>query len=156
MKFTLAQLRKLNFPYSFTEEIDLRADLIGLEDILDVKKVLVDATITEVTTDLYQIDFAITADLILECAASLKEVPYQVQTNAQELFSINPDNNEAFQITGQTLDTKEAIITNLLIAKPSKVYAEGEEFISDEEETATEEKPVNEAFKSLKDLLQEV
>ena len=36
MKFTLAQLNKFSFPYSFSEDMNLSDDLEGIEDILKV------------------------------------------------------------------------------------------------------------------------
>ena len=150
MKFTLAQLNKFYFPYSFSEDMNLSDDLEGIEDILKVLEVKVTGIITSLYEDCYKIDFTLHAKLILECAASLKEVPYTIDTTFSEKFSIDKDDEDAFLIEGQTLDTKEAIITNLLISKPAKVYAEGENFISDEE---VKEEKINPAFKSLKDLL---
>ncbi len=151
MKFALAQLKKLNMPYHYSEELDLNPDLVGVEDILQVKETKVEGIINEIDKELYEINFQVSCNLILECAISLKEVPYTLNINFSEKFSTNPDYEDSFLIDKQTLDTKEAIITNILIAKPSKVYAPGVEFISDEEEI--KEENVNEAFKSLKDLL---
>ena len=123
MKFTLAQLRKLNFPYTYTEELDLNNELVGVEDILKVQSVKVVSTIKEISVSKYEISFHIVANLVLECAVSLQEVPYQLETDAIECFSTNIDDEDSFIIDGQTLDTKEAIITNILVAKPAKVYA---------------------------------
>ena len=56
----------------------------------------------------------------------------------------------AFLIEGVTLNTKEAILTNILCEKPMSFTKEN--FVSDVEEE-TEDDNINPAFASLKDLL---
>ena len=153
MSFTLAQLRKLRMPHHFTEELDLSADLNDFEDIISVENCIVKGEIRERGIDTYMIKFEISSDLIMRCAVTLTEVPYHIDAIAEEVFSNDETLEEAFPIEGQTVDTKEAVLTNILIAKPMTIVAEGVEFESDEEYEEVEEEKINPAFASLKDLL---
>ena len=150
MRFTLAQLRKLSLPYRYEEELDLSEELAGFEDILSSSLCHVKGEIHERGFDTYEIEFQIELDLTMACSVTLESVPYHIESTAKELFSTDPS-LEAFPIDGQTLDTKEAVLTNVLIAKPMKVVAPGVEFKDEWEED--EEETVNPAFASLKDLL---
>ncbi len=153
MRFTLSQLLKLPMPYEYTEELDLTDDLVGLEGILKVLSCNVNGKISRIDDENYTIDFHIEAELVLECAISLKEVPYMVSTDCTEVFSTK-ESDETFTITKQTLDTKEAVITNLLLAKPMNVYAPGVSFEDENDEFEDEEEDkINPAFESLKELL---
>ena len=153
MRFTLSQLLKLPMPYEYTEDLDLNEDLVGLEGILKVLSCHVKGRINRIDDENYEISFHIESDLILECAISLKEVPYTVTTDCSEVFSTK-ESDETFTISKQTLDTKEAVITNLLLAKPMNVYAPGVSFEDENDEFEDEEKDdINPAFASLKELL---
>lgn len=152
MRFTLAQLRKIAMPYHFEETLDLSSDLESFEDIVSVQSCKVQAEMRERGQDTYLIKFAIEVDLVMQCAVTLQNVPYHIETNAEEIFSTDASLEDAFFIDGQTLDTKEAVLTNILIAKPMTVVAEGVDFESDESYEEPEEK-INPAFASLKDLL---
>lgn len=152
MRFTLAQLNKLQLPYEFIDDVDLKDDLIGLEGILDIKSLNVKGKIKSEFNGIYKIGFDLQCVLVLECAISLKPVEYEIETSFDEEFSLN-ENDDCFLINGQTLDTKEAIITNLLINKPVRVIADGESFDDEDDHFEEEETPSNNPFKSLKDLL---
>ena len=89
-------------------------------------------------------------DLVLEDSVTLKHFDYLIDVDAEEIFSSDESNEDAFIIDGITLDTKEALVANILINKP--MTATSAEFESDEEPEAEEEK-INPAFASLKDLL---
>ena len=150
MQLTLAQLRKLSFPYSFEEELDLSNELNGFEDIKSSSLVSVSYLIKERGIDTYLVKFKIHVDLVLEDSVSLKDVPYTIDTEEEELFTTDDSIDDAFIIEGMTLNTKEAILTNILCEKPMS-YTE-EEFESDIDEEDEEDK-INPAFASLKDLL---
>ncbi len=151
MKLTLAQLRKLSMPYHCSEELDLSNDLDNFEDIISVSPAKVLYDIKERGTDTYLVSFHVEIDLIMECSVTLKEIPYHIAAEAEELFSTDEAYEDAFMIENQTLDTKEAVLTNILIEKPMKVTAEGVSFDSDEDEPS--EKGINPAFAKLKDFL---
>ena len=152
MRFTLAQLNKLQLPYEFIDDVDLKDDLIGLEGILDIKSLNVKGKIKSEFNGIYKIGFNLQCILVLECAISLKPVEYEIETSFDEEFSLN-ENDDCFLINGQTLDTKEAIITNLLINKPVRVIADGESFDDEDDHFEDEETVSNNPFESLKDLL---
>lgn len=153
MLFTLAQLRKLPMPYKFQDDINIKDDLVGVEGILDIQNLIINGTISLIDDDSYKIAFNLKCTLVLESAISLKEIPYELDIDFTEYFS-KEDDDESFMINGQTLDTKEAIITNILINKPVNISGSDEVFY-DEDDTFEddEEDNINEAFKSLKDLL---
>ncbi len=152
MRFTLAQLNKLQLPYEFIDDVDLKDDLIGLEGILDIKSLNVKGKIKSEFNGIYKIGFDLQCVLVLECAISLKPVEYEIETSFDEEFSLN-ENDDCFLINGQTLDTKEAIITNLLINKPVRVISDGESFDDEDDHFEDEETVSNNPFESLKDLL---
>ena len=152
MKFTIAQLRKLSMPYQFSEDIDLSSDLNGLEDILKVLSTHVTETIYNRGDDSYRIDFTIDCNLILSDSITLEEIEYPINAKASEVFSTDEKEEDAFLIEGITLDTKEAIIANILCNKPMSI-TNYEDEISDVEEDNKEDDHVNPAFASLKDLL---
>ena len=90
----------------------------------------------------------------MQCSITLNEVDYVISEEGSEIFSTTDEIEDVFLIEGQTLDTKEAILTNVLINKPMTVSTEGVEFISDEEpEEDIEEEKINPAFAGLKNLL---
>jgi uncharacterized metal-binding protein YceD (DUF177 family) len=152
VKFTIAQLRKLSMPYQFSEDIDLSSDLNGLEDILKILSTHVTETVYNRGDDSYRIDFSIDCNLVLSDSITLEEIEYPIKVSASEVFSTNEDEDDAFLIEGITLDTKEAIITNILCNKPMSI-TNYEDEISDVEEDNKEDDHVNPAFASLKDLL---
>ncbi len=152
MQLTLAQLRKLQMPYKCSEELDLSKELDGFEDILSSSKVAVEYEIRERGIDTYMVNFSFKVDLVMECSITLQEVPYTIEANASEIFSNQEEIEDAILIEGQTLDTKEAVLTNILIQKPMRVVTEGVDFEDDvEEETSTD--GINPAFANLKDFL---
>lgn len=154
MKLTLAQLRKLQMPYRYSEELDLKEELVDFEDIIDTSLVHVDYEIRERGIDTYLVEFKYEVTLTMQCSITLNEVEYVISEEGSEIFSTTDEVEDVFLIEGQTLDTKEAILTNVLINKPMTVSTEGAEFISDEEpEDDIEEEQINPAFAGLKNLL---
>lgn len=150
MQFTLAQLRKLGNNYSFDETLDLSNELNGFEDIISSSLCKVHTTIKERGENTYLCQFHIEIDLILEDSNTLEEIPYNINVDAEELFSKDEALDDAFIIEGITLDTKEAILTNILINKPmstSKTSYVEEDVVEEPEEK------INPAFANLKDLL---
>ena len=148
MRFTLAQLKKISMPYSYEETLDLSADLNGLEDIIKCSPCDVKSTIMNRGDDTYKVVFDIKITLTLEDAVSLKQIDYPIEIDAEEIFSTDESDEDAFLIDGITLDTKEAIVANILINKPMSTTTE--DFVSDDD---PEEEKINPAFASLKDLL---
>ena len=151
MKWALAQLNKISMPYTFDEALDL-TELVGFENIKSVENVNVKTTIREYGEDTYQCDFVITCELGLEDSVSLEIIKYDIDTKTTELYTTNPEMNDATIIETNTLDTKEAIIAQILSEKP--VSISNHEFVDDSvDEVEEEEDNINPAFASLKDLL---
>ena len=150
MKFTLAQLRNKKFPFTYEEELDLKEDLLGFEDVLDASMCHIKTTIHERGEETYLCNFNINIDLTLKDSISLEEVPYKIETSAEEIFSTDKEIEDAIMIEGITLDTKEAILTAILIAKPMSY---SKETFEDDIEEEVEEEKINPAFAGLKDLL---
>ena len=97
-------------------------------------------------------DFHDNVNLVLEDSVTLKHFDYLIDVDAEEIFSSDESNEDAFVIDGITLDTKEAIVANILINKPMTTTSA--EFESDEVEVEdSKEENINPAFASLKDLL---
>ena len=152
MKFTLAQLRKYSMPYSFDESLDLSEELNGFEDIISAGPCNVHTVIRERGIDTYLLSFNIKVELKMQDAVTLEEIPYVIETAAEEIFTTDEEIEDAFIIDGITIDTKEAILTNILINKPMSVS--DSDFIDESEDfEESEEDNINPAFASLKDLL---
>ena len=150
MRFTLAQLRKFNMPYEYDEQIDLKSDLVGIEDIVDSSICSVHSVIRDRGDGSFKINFKINLTLTLEDAVSLSHIEFPIDIDAEEIFSDDESIEDAFLIEGITLDTKEAILANILINKP--MTTSNEDFNQEIDEEEPEEK-INPAFASLKDLL---
>ena len=114
MKLTLAQLRKLQMPYRYSEELDLKDDLVDFEDIIDTSLVHVDYEIRERGIDTYLVEFKYEVTLTMQCSITLNEVDYVISEEGSEIFSTTDEVEDVFLIEGQTLDTKEAILTNVI------------------------------------------
>ena len=149
MRFTLAQLKKYIMPYSYEETLDLSSDLEGLEDIVKSSPCVIKSTIYDRGDDTYKVSFNIKITLTLEDSITLKHFDFPIDVDAEEIFSTDENNEDAFLIDGITLDTKEAILANILINKP--MATTDEDFVSDD--VSDSEEKINPAFASLKDLL---
>ena len=150
MRLTLAQLNKISYPYIINEELDLKSDLIGFEDIIDSSIVKVINKIYQNDINEYKIYFDISLTLTVLDSISLKPIKLDISSSGAEIFSTNPKNEDAFYIENQTLDTKEAVIMLILSEKPMSTTTEV--FESDEDDNI-EDDDINPAFASLKDLL---
>ncbi len=155
MRWALAQLRKLQMPYSFEEDMNLENELVGFEDILAVKQAKVSGVIEDIANDRYLVRMNIQAKLVLESAISLKPLDFKITTSVEEVYaqSLQYEDEDVSLIECQTLDTTDAVVTQILCEKPMRSIIEGEEFISDYEEDQEEEEYINPAFASLKNLL---
>ena len=153
MRFTLAQLRKFVMPYTYDESLDLSEELDGFEDIISSKTCKVHTVIKERGIDTYLFTFNISIECIMQDSVSLEAIPYLIETTAEEIFSTDDSIEDVFLIDGITIDTREAILTNILINKPMSVTTEEFEFEEEDFEEETTEEYINPAFASLKDLL---
>lgn len=152
MKLALAQLKKISFPYENLEDLDLSNELNGFEDIIDSKPAKVKSIVNQYGID-YKIAFDIEIELTLEDAVTLEPININIKAQGEELFSLDPAKEDAFTITGNTLDTKEAVIMLILSEKPMSSSNSSFEDQIEEDETDEETDNINPAFASLKDLL---
>lgn len=154
MRLALAQLRKLKFPSVMEEDMDLKDDFLGYEDIIDCSLAHVLYKITMLENDKYLVNMDINIDLVLESAISLKLIKKSIHAVSDEIYMPDaPLESDINPFDGQTLDTKEMVITNILCEKPMRSIIEGEEFESDEEPEENSDEKINPAFASLADLL---
>ena len=151
MKFTLAQLRKLSFPYEYDETLDLSKELNGLEDILSSGLCNIHTAINLAGEEDYVLNFQIEIDLNVQDAISLKEIPLHLDISSKEIYSQDKERDDCTIIEGLTLDTREAIIAAILENKP--MVSSNEEFEDEVTDGEDEEEKINPAFASLKDLL---
>lgn len=154
MRLAIAQLRKLKMPYSFTEELDLSDELNGFEDIISSSMAKVKGVIDEVSHDRYLVSMDIFVTLKVTSAISLREIDLPISTSVEEIYSKQKEEYEDEDINiieKDTLDTKDAIVTQILCEKPMRSVGDDEEYISDDDSFPDED--LNPAFSSLKDLL---
>ena len=149
VKWALAQLNKIQMPYTYDEELDL-SELVGFENIKKIDNAFVKTTIKEYGEDSYQLEFDIKCNMVLEDSVSLEDIDYNIDIKSSELYSVDPNADDATIIETNTLDTKEAIIQAILSEKP--VSISNHEYVEDIEED-DEDDNINSAFASLKDLL---
>lgn len=154
MRYTLAQLRKMHFPYKEECEYDFNEELNGFEDIKSSSICKTKETIYNIGPDSFRVDLDIEIELMLECAVTLEVLPYKINLSASEYYTFDKetsDNGDFIFVEGQTLDTFEEVLSEILIEKPMKFVKDGIEF---EDEIIDEPKEkINPAFASLKDLL---
>ncbi len=156
MRLALAQLRKLKFPHICEEDIDLSEELNGYEDIVRTNPAHVVYKITMLDDSKYMVHMDIKIDIVLESAISLEHIDQIISCSSDEIYMQEPPfESDINPIDLQTLDTREAVVTNILCEKPMRTIIEGEEFESGEDVLNKEEdtEKVNPAFASLKDLL---
>ena len=154
MRYTLAQLRKMQFPHKEECEYDFNEELDGFEDVKSSDRAKVIETIANIGPDSYKVDLDIEINLMLECAVTLEVLPYKIKTKASEYYTFDKetyDNGDFILVEGQTLDTREEVLSEILIEKPMKFVKNGVSF-QDEIDDEPKEK-INPAFPGLKDLL---
>lgn len=149
MRITLAQLLKTSMPFTFNEKLDVSTSLVGLEDILETSLADVSYVFSKLDDETYLIRIKIEVDLVLEGPVTLERYPKHIVVESDEIYSKRLYNDDSFVIEGQTIDTSEAVVMNILLAKPMRIT--DEEFQDDD--LLEQEEYVNPAFANLKDLL---
>lgn len=154
MRYTLAQLRKMKFPMKETNTFDFSNELDGFEDIIFSENAIVDETILNIGPDTYEVKFSITIKLVLQCSVTLKSIPCELKTTAEAFYTFDKetyDNGDFIYIESQTLDTRDEVLTEILIEKPMRTIMDGVEYVEDEIFEEQDDK-INPAFAGLKDL----
>lgn len=155
MRYTIQQLRKMKMPFEVEEDIDFSNELNGFEDIISSNKAHVKEKINSISNDTFEVSMKISIELSICCNITLESLPLVINTESIEIYSTDPlvlENSDVIPIEGQTLDTKDAILTNILCNKPMTSTKPGASFESVSEEEELEDK-INPAFAGLKDLL---
>ena len=121
MKWSVQQLEKLtNTPYKFNLTLDFQEEIKKVEDILEIKDVLVEGEIIKVNYGTYRLTYKMHVPLVLECALTLDPVEYLIEIEYDEVHSVE-NIDEYFLIENNTLDMKSVIWTNILMEKPLSV-----------------------------------
>lgn len=133
MIFSLLQLNKMRFPFTRSESLDLNEELSVLPNVSRVNNILIDYTFDRISDNTYRVDMNIDLDIVLECSRTQNDIPYKNHIVAKEIFSTE-DLIDAFKIDKQSLDTKEAVLTNIIINIPYNAHLENTDdmFLEDE------------------------
>lgn len=136
MKWSLLELKKhQDTPVTFDETFELKAELMSRDSqILDVAPVNVSGLLSVSKND-YLVHYTIKTVLTLPSSRSLEPVPLTLDFSVDELFMTQEqfDNRaeligeeEVLIIEGQTIDLKESVVDNILLAIPLQILSEEE------------------------------
>lgn len=128
MKWSLQQLFKYTHtPLKFSEELDFREYIKGIDDILDISLAEVSGTALHLYDDRYQFDLSIKCKLVLEDAVTLDPVDFLVAVNVIETFDkvVDEESDEDVRlIEKNTIDLYDVVWENILLEKPIRVTKE--------------------------------
>jgi hypothetical protein len=121
MKWSIQQLRKIQtFPYHFEEKIDFSTFYNQIDDILFMDVASVSGDIYRIDDDTYRFVYSFSVKMELQCALTLEPVPYSMEKEYDEVYSLN-ESEDVFLIEKNTIDLTEMVWTNILIEKPINV-----------------------------------
>lgn len=121
MKWSIQQLRKIQtFPHHFEDKINFESLYNGVEDIISMEEVDVKGDMYRINDDTYRFVYHIYAPMRLQCALTLEPVPYILEGDYDEVYSLI-DSEDVFLIEKNTIDLSEMVWTNILIEKPINV-----------------------------------
>lgn len=124
MKWSIQQLQKLtNSPFHFEEELDFSEYACKVEDIISINPAYLSGTITKISIDKFRVQYHIDVLIIVQCALTLDPVDYHYVKDFDEIFSVNPTDDE-YLIEKNTLDLGLAVWSNILFDKPLSVTRE--------------------------------
>lgn len=149
MKWTIHELiKKQSTNNKFKAIIDFSEDIKNT-DILAITDVEVqgDYEVFDSTEFVFYIDIKCT--LTLECAITLKEVPYEIDIQVEEVFSIDED-EESNTIEGITIDLLPIIWSNIILEMPMRVVSENAYDNFELENTEFDDDEIDNAFSNLK------
>lgn len=130
MKWSLQQLQKINkcpheirVNYDFNDYLEQLKDTGSETDILSVKSVFANISITKIDMENFRFEYHVVADLEIACALTLEPVPYHMDIKFSEMYSTNPDeeDEEQFPFEGNTIDTKMIVWSYIVINIPIRV-----------------------------------
>jgi uncharacterized protein len=151
MKWTIHELiKKYATNNKFKAVIDFTEDIKGT-DILAISPVEVsgDYEVYDNSEFIFYIDIKCT--LTLECAITLKEVPYELDIQVEEVFSTEED-EESNTIEGITIDLLPIIWSNIILEMPMRVVSENAYDNFELDNTEFDDDEIENAFSNLKNL----
>lgn len=133
MKFTLNQIYEDSYlsPFQFEETLDV-SDIPSMieTDIREISTVIVSG-ICSVDKDEIIFNLSIKGEIVLPCARTLVDVPYQLEFNSTEIFTtdstVSPDNEqEIHPLTGEVIDLGPYIKEDIILNIPFRVFSNEE------------------------------
>lgn len=170
MKFTVAQIRKSSYnePLEFEGNVDVSELETMNNDIRRIDPAHVEVTFATEGEEIIA-SLKIDGEMILPCARTLVDVPYNYQIETSEVFTTSEyyteadEENEIHPIDGEVLDLMPVIKENILLEVPFRVFSkeanpegaaptegEGWAFVEEEEK----EKTIDPRLKKLESLLE--
>ena len=149
MKWTIHELiKKQATNNKFSTTLDFN-DRIGNTEILKISEVLVNGDYEVFDSTEFVFDIDIKCTLTLECAISLKEVPFVIDIKVEEVFSVEED-EESNTIEGITIDLLPIIWSNIILEMPMRVISKDAYDNFELDNTEFEEDEIENAFSNLK------
>ncbi len=151
MKWTIHELIKKQATNNKFEAVLDFSNEIANTDILAITKVNVkgDYEVFDSSEFVFNIDIRCT--LTLECAISLKEVPFEIDIQVEEVFSLEED-EETTTIEGITIDLLPIIWSNIILEMPMRVVSENAYDNFELDNTEFDDDEIENAFSNLKNL----
>ncbi len=149
MKWTIHELiKKQATNNKFKAIIDFTEDIKGT-DILDISEVEVygDYEVFDSSEFVFYINIKCT--LTLECAITEKLVPFEIDLQVEEVFSIDED-EESNTIEGITIDLLPIIWSNIILEMPMRVVSENAYDNFELDNTEFDDNEIENAFLNLK------
>jgi len=168
MKFSITNLQNEAFTgaVSFDEQVDVSELEILNNDIKKIDPVRVKGICTMDKSELV-FSFAIEGEMILPCARTLVDVPYDFNIQATEIFTTaahvdeEDEKDGVHQILEETLDLTPYIKENIILETPYRVFSnekapeggEGWSFSTEDEFEKEKEEKIDPRFAKLQNLL---
>ncbi|KFZ26848.1 MAG: hypothetical protein KQ78_00933 [Candidatus Izimaplasma bacterium HR2] len=149
MKWTIHELiKKHTTNNKFEAVLDFSNEIVNT-DILAISEVNVkgDYEVFDSSEFVFNIDIKCT--LALECAITLKEVPFVIDIQVEEVFSIEED-EDSNTIEGITIDLLPIIWSNIILEMPMRVISENAYDNFELDNTEFDDDEVENAFSNLK------
>ena len=134
MKFSVMEMQqKASYePFVFDEEIDV-SELASSNnnDIKEINPVRVKGMCT-IDGKEFIFSFSIEGQMILPCARTLVDVPYDLKVHATEIFTTDDvitaedEEDEVHVIEGEMIDLKPYILERIVLATPYRVFSDQE------------------------------
>ena len=130
MKYAISQIRKFIKPYHFeySPELEIFAGL--RDDIIRFNSCFVEGILENPNEDRYVISLKVVADLMMQCAVSLEEVPYRLEFEEKLFIGYDIDQDD-YVIEKETIDLDQIVKNEILLHLPYRIVKEGFEDVFD-------------------------